>query len=131
MGRDPDLSPKAVMHSQNQRMNRRTPYQSSGTTCTKRAPEGPLTVAAETELAKRRNRRCLNWPAGLPPQDSHSRARLGLAVGGVSLLRQHTRATEFVAFRCLVLLQHSTRAHREALGGDRSRAESHCLHLAV
>src|SRR5437867_13330046 len=131
MGHDLGLSLMGVTRWQNQRTNQQTPCQSSGTTCTKRAPAIPVTVAAETEPAEHGSRRCLHWPAGLPAKDSHSRARLVLAVGGVSLRRQHTRATASAGFRGPVLLQHSTRGYREDLGGDRSQTESHRLHLAV
>src|SRR5579864_114158 len=131
MGHGPDLSRTGVMHWHPQRTNQRRPYLSSGTMCTKRAPEGPVTVAAETELAKRHNRRCQHLPGGLLSRDSHSRARLVLVVEDVFRPHQHMKATASAGCRGPVLLQHSTRVYREVLSGDRLQKESHCLHLAV
>src|SRR5437773_11906808 len=113
MGRDLGLSLTGVTRWQNQRTNQQTLCQSSGTTCTKRAPAIPVTVAAETEPAEHGSRRCWHWPAGLPAKDSQSRARLVLAVGGVPLRRQHTRATASAGSRAAAQLRHHTRGYRE------------------
>src|SRR5437016_1294192 len=114
MARDPDWRLPRVTHWRSQILSRRTPCQSSGTRCTKRVLASLSKVAVETEPAEHRNRRCWHLPEVVLAQDSHWAPRQKLAVRGVSQSHQHRRATAFAAFRCLVLLQHSIRAYKEA-----------------